>query len=394
MTRMPLDAKRPVIESEAMANAMAHVPTSVAAVTAISANKEPIGMVVGSFAFVSIDPPLVLFMPAKTSSTFNALRDAHHFTVNVLAHDQEGLSRQLQRPSSERLEAIDWRPSSNGSPVLPDVVSAIDCEFDRVIDAGDHFIALGSVQHLEVHRRVAPLIFFQRGYGGFTPGAFMEPAEGQLARDVSRVAMVRQTLERFAAELDADVSVFARIGEHAVAVASISGGDAESTVVGSRYPIMAPLGALFVAWESEAEIERWSDKLRHMPDETRRELRRQLEAVQERGWTYALNSMEPDADLGAILRIYGVENVTPADQREMEDAVRRALPNYTNRSFVAGESVALGNIVAPICDSEGTVRMTVRLAGFDRAVRPDEIERLAARLTEVAREVSGVMFAD
>ena len=49
-------------------------PTGVVVVTANDAAGDPIGMTVGSFTSVSMDPPLVAFLPSKTSSSWRALR--------------------------------------------------------------------------------------------------------------------------------------------------------------------------------------------------------------------------------------------------------------------------------------------------------------------------------
>ena len=64
---------------------LGNYPTGVAVVTAMGGGGEPIGMVVGSFTSVSLDPPLVAFLPDRSSSTFPAIREAGAFCVNVLA---------------------------------------------------------------------------------------------------------------------------------------------------------------------------------------------------------------------------------------------------------------------------------------------------------------------
>ena len=50
-------------------------PTGVAVVTAIAADGRPVGMTVGSFTSVSLDPPLVACMPDRSSSTWADIRD-------------------------------------------------------------------------------------------------------------------------------------------------------------------------------------------------------------------------------------------------------------------------------------------------------------------------------
>jgi flavin reductase (DIM6/NTAB) family NADH-FMN oxidoreductase RutF len=64
---------------------------------------------------------------------------------------------------------LSHRLSSNGSPVLDDVVVWIDCTLDAVHEAGDHFIVLGRVSELDIARADAPLLFFRGEYGSFAP---------------------------------------------------------------------------------------------------------------------------------------------------------------------------------------------------------------------------------
>ncbi len=48
---------------------LGHHPTGVTVITACEAGVVPIGMVVGSFTSVSLDPPLVAFFPARSSTS-------------------------------------------------------------------------------------------------------------------------------------------------------------------------------------------------------------------------------------------------------------------------------------------------------------------------------------
>lgn len=53
-------------------------------------------MVVGSFASVPLDPPLVGFFPDKGSTSWPRIERAGKFCVNVLASDQEQLCRRFE----------------------------------------------------------------------------------------------------------------------------------------------------------------------------------------------------------------------------------------------------------------------------------------------------------
>ena len=147
---------------------LGHYPTGVCVVTAMEASGAPVGMVVGSFTSVSLDPPLVAFFPAKSSSSWPRIEAVGKFCVNILASDQQPLCRQIAAPGPDKFAGIVHRVSANGSPILDDVVAWIDCALDAVHEAGDHYIVLGKVVALEVDRPERPLLFFQGSYGEFS----------------------------------------------------------------------------------------------------------------------------------------------------------------------------------------------------------------------------------
>ncbi|MFP5435935.1 MAG: flavin reductase family protein, partial [Alphaproteobacteria bacterium] len=122
----------------------------------------------GSFTSVSLDPPLVAFFPAKSSSSWPRIEAVGKFCVNILASDQQPLCRQIAAPGPDKFAGIVHRVSANGSPILDDVVAWIDCALDAVHEAGDHYIVLGKVVALEVDRPERPLLFFQGSYGEFS----------------------------------------------------------------------------------------------------------------------------------------------------------------------------------------------------------------------------------
>ncbi|GAA3613537.1 flavin reductase family protein [Kineosporia mesophila] len=154
---------------------LGNFPTGVVVVTAPGREGEPLAMVVGSFSSVSLDPPMVMFLADRASSTFPKIRDAGHFTVNVLAADQVGLCRSMAGRGPDRFRGVTWSPSSTGAPVLDGIVARVDCTMDQVVEAGDHFLALGAVQDLRVVSSKLPLLFFRGEYGAFGPHASALP---------------------------------------------------------------------------------------------------------------------------------------------------------------------------------------------------------------------------
>ncbi|TFY23802.1 flavin reductase family protein, partial [Escherichia coli] len=128
---------------------LGNYPTGVVVITAIDTGGNPAGMAVGSFTSVSLDPPLVAFLPDKSSTSFPKIRTANGFCVNVLAADQEDVCRGFAMRGGDKFAGVEWKPTLSGAPRLEGVSAWIDCEFESITEAGDHYIVLGRVLELD-----------------------------------------------------------------------------------------------------------------------------------------------------------------------------------------------------------------------------------------------------
>jgi flavin reductase (DIM6/NTAB) family NADH-FMN oxidoreductase RutF len=150
---------------------MGHFATGVVAITAVDPDsRQPTGLAANSFTSVSLDPALVSFCVAHTSSTWPKLRAAGQICVNVLAREQRGVCQQLATKGNEKFRGLAWAPSPTGAPMLADALAWIDCEITSEYQAGDHVIVVCQVKHLSHHthpHRRLPLLFFRGGYGSF-----------------------------------------------------------------------------------------------------------------------------------------------------------------------------------------------------------------------------------
>jgi len=148
---------------------LGHFPTGVTAVTAHHEGK-PVGMAVGSFASVSLDPPLVIWMCGRESNTWPAIAASGRFCVNVMTTAQQQVCAVMASKVEDKFDGISWRPSpATGSPIIEGSLAWIDCEIEAVHDGGDHHIVLGRVIELEIDESEAdPLLFHKGSYGGFS----------------------------------------------------------------------------------------------------------------------------------------------------------------------------------------------------------------------------------
>lgn len=143
---------------------LGHVPTGVTVIASMY-DGEPVGLSVGTFFSVSLDPPMVGFCAASTSTSFPKVRESGVFCASVLAADQEAVSRVFASSGADKFRGLGWRPSADShSPMVVDAVAWIDCRIATVVEAGDHVVVVGDVLQLEVAREAEPLVFFRGGY--------------------------------------------------------------------------------------------------------------------------------------------------------------------------------------------------------------------------------------
>ncbi|HZC71933.1 MAG TPA: flavin reductase family protein [Jatrophihabitans sp.] len=150
------------VTPDLMRDVLGTFTTGVVVVTAIS--ERPLGFTCQSFVSLSLDPPLVSFNPARSSTTWPRIRAVGRFCVNVLAHDQHELSELFARQGVDRFAHVRWRSSTLGAPIVDDVSAWIDCEFVNEYDGGDHTIVLGAVRALSADPKRHPLIYYRGRY--------------------------------------------------------------------------------------------------------------------------------------------------------------------------------------------------------------------------------------
>lgn len=160
--RPPSDDGR--VDARTMRDVLGHFASGVTVVTA-QGEEGPIGFTCQSFSSLSLDPPLVVIAPARTSRTWPRLRALGRFCVNVLAEDQAALSAAFARSGADKFAGVPWRPSPLGQPVLDHVVAWLDCQLWAEYDGGDHTLVAASVLDLGADPGRRPLLFHRGDYG-------------------------------------------------------------------------------------------------------------------------------------------------------------------------------------------------------------------------------------
>ena len=160
--------------------AMRRLPTSVVVVSAVL-DDAPIGMVVGTFSSVSMDPLLVGFFGDHRSSTLEPLLETDQWSFSLLAQDHSAVADNFRRPRAERFTDIAWSMSDHGTPVIDGAVLTIHGRQHSVQPAGDHCLVLAEVTHIETSPALCrPLVYFESRLTRLDPGHLVPGDSWQL----------------------------------------------------------------------------------------------------------------------------------------------------------------------------------------------------------------------
>ena len=165
----PADSALSPFDSAQFRKVLGHFPTGVTIVTGW-AGDVPAGFTIGSFTSVSLDPPLVAFLPMISSDTWEAMAPAGKFCVNVLRDDQADLCWRFAKSGvgDDRFEQVVWNTSPTGCPIIEGVGAWIDCVVEHQFELGDHYMVVGRVVDLDHHADPhTPLVFYKGALGGF-----------------------------------------------------------------------------------------------------------------------------------------------------------------------------------------------------------------------------------
>lgn len=129
----------------------------------------PAGFACQSFASLSLDPPLVSFMVARTSTTWPRIARAGAFCVNILGAGQGALCRGFAVSGADKFAGVAHGDApATGSPLLDSVPAWIDCRIHAVHTGGDHLIVVGRVEALDASDEGEPLLFHRGAFGRFS----------------------------------------------------------------------------------------------------------------------------------------------------------------------------------------------------------------------------------
>jgi 3-hydroxy-9,10-secoandrosta-1,3,5(10)-triene-9,17-dione monooxygenase reductase component len=145
-----IEPGEPGLDDRSLRAAFSRFATGVAFVTT-EVDETPLGLIVSSFAAVSLQPPLVSFCPSHGSLTWQRIQHAGRFAVHMLAAGHAGFASRAAPPGADRFTEPD---------VLRDALASIVCDVAAEHAARDHWIVVGRVRRLRVASDSDPLVYF------------------------------------------------------------------------------------------------------------------------------------------------------------------------------------------------------------------------------------------
>jgi 3-hydroxy-9,10-secoandrosta-1,3,5(10)-triene-9,17-dione monooxygenase reductase component len=146
------------VSARLLRDVVGHYPSGVTVVTGMWEGL-PAGFSCQSFHSLSLEPPMIMLLVGRASTSWPRIRNAGRFCVNILADSQEELARTFAISGADKFADVGWTPSPNGSPILDGGTGWLDCDLGNEYDGGDHLIVTGHVTALGAETSLSPLVF-------------------------------------------------------------------------------------------------------------------------------------------------------------------------------------------------------------------------------------------
>ena len=145
--------------------ALGHFATGITIVTA-SEDGAPVGFSCQSFAALSLEPPMVILAPAKSSTSWPRIARAGAFCVNIVGEHQEAVCRSFAVSGGDKFDGVEWSPGITGAPLIKGSLAVVECTLGAIYEGGDHELVTGHVVTMEIGEG-SPLLFYRSGFGRF-----------------------------------------------------------------------------------------------------------------------------------------------------------------------------------------------------------------------------------
>ena len=211
----------------------------------------------------------------------------------------------------------------------------------------------------------------------YSLGPAILPLANSFLHDQDALPQARVEMAAVSRELNLDCMASCIVDNEIVILAHTSspGSFGINMRVGARFPLVPPVGTVFLAWATRERVRQWLAGVGGGATAAERErLLDALAVVRDRGYSVAIGSANADRE-----RPHDVDDYLLFEVRE-------------------NQRLPVAHIAAPVFDPEGTVRLAITVVAFHDQLTSQDLpvvaNRLVAATTRVARTTWGVTNAD
>lgn len=204
------------------------------------------------------------------------------------------------------------------------------------------------------------------------------------------IARAKEAAERLLDELGAPILLSAVVGEEILGVLSVpdKSGRFPALRVGERKPLVAPLGAPFLAWSPEETIEAWIERHKGPMDEQLKEgWRHSLALIRKRGYQIMLRSAD-SPQIGTLMSQMASGHRAPDYKDEMTRLIHSLDSQLAQPEGIEPDQIYdILLISAPLFDQHGRAAFNLSLGGFSKKLSGEMILNYADHLVRTCLDI-------
>src|SRR5207247_1853390 len=136
-------------DPSALRKVMGCFATGVTVITTRDQSGKPYGLTANAVTSLSLTPPLLLICVDRKAETYPHFFDSKTFVLNILAEDQEAVSRRFATTGGSKFRGLEFEPGRLDQRILAGPFGHVECRIIDTLEGGDHVIHLGQVEHAE-----------------------------------------------------------------------------------------------------------------------------------------------------------------------------------------------------------------------------------------------------
>src|SRR5437870_6485895 len=114
--------------------------TGVTIITTRDLSGKPYGLTANAVTSLSLSPPLLLICVDRKAETYPHFFDSKTFVLNILAEDQEAISRRFATTGGDKFVGLEFRLGRPGTPLLAGTPGPVECPIHDPRPGGDPVI--------------------------------------------------------------------------------------------------------------------------------------------------------------------------------------------------------------------------------------------------------------